>query len=361
MESKSKDLNPTPTGKESSVALNLQKSTDHNYFEYPIWTRSIELEPESLQYKTDIRQYLSFFEYYLNDIAGNKNQEALVSTISNSDGMELQVVSITFTPEEVDAYYENFIAFLAEPKLINKVINKIKRDNPTLENELIQELLNSLVKLKKQTKELDEGVRDSYKYAEKLDKDKTERLEKEVSELKTRILGCLTESQNLQKDKQYFQDIIKNFSRQNITIIDPKTTIMNQQNFQNSTINNSGNINFGKNYGELVSNSRQKIVEMVKPNDLGEDKLIQIQGYLIEILELITTNQQIPENKKEMAIKSLDIITENSKHQSEVGTDKLGIIKTALETISSIFEAVGGTISNMETVKNLAGILGLKL
>ncbi len=343
-----------------------------NYFEYPIWTRSIELDQEIREYKIDITQFLVFFEYYLNELTWQDKavtKEAAINLISTNEGLDIQVVSIDFSENEVDQKYQEYISFFAEPALLNKIISNLKSSSAEHSEEglIAEEFMHKLIKMKREIKSLQNSLSNSANDPSQNEDPKV--LKEEIKSLKNKILTSLTETEILTKDKQYFQEIIKNFSNQNISLISQKisqqnninTSSMTQQNFQNSNINNSGNMNFGQNYSEMVSNSRQKIVEMVKPTDDSEDKLIQIQGYLLEILELITTNQEIPEIQKEVAIKAVNHITENSEHNANLDDKKTGIIQTALETISSIFNGVSSTVSNLETVKNLAGIFGLKI
>jgi len=334
-----------------------------NYLEYPIWTRSIELDAYTLKYKTNIHQFLAFFEYYINNIINSPEKEARVNFISTTDGLELQVVTLDFNQHQVEDYYDQYITFLAEPNLLKKVINKVKKYNDDkvddLKDEIVEELLNKLILVRKEVLKIEKTLLDSLK-----DRNQTETLntiKKDLTEVKNRILESLTEKKNLQKNNQYFQEILSSFSPLSINITNNQTKNMTNQNFTNATINNSGNMVFGNNYSELIINTKDKISNMVSPEDKNEDKLIQIQGYLLELIELVTTNQDIPEHQKEVGIKAVDQITNFAKHDGEIDEKNKGIIQNSLQTISSIFNAVGSTVTNLETLKNLAGIFGLKI
>lgn len=334
-----------------------------NYLEYPIWTRSIELDASTLKYKTNIHQFLAFFEYYINNIIDSPDKEARVNFISTTDGLELQVVTLDFNQDQVENYYDQFITFLAEPNLLKKVINKVKQynedDTDVLKDEIVEELLNKLIVVRKEVLKIENSLLRSLKAENQTETLNT--IKKDLSEVKNRILDSLTEKKNLEKNNQYFQEILSSFSPLSINIINNQTKNMTTQNFSNSTINNSGNIVFGNNYSDLIINTKEKISNMVSPDDKNEDKLIQIQGYLLELIELVTTNQDIPEHQKEVGIKAVDQITNYAKHDGELDDKNKGIIQNSLQTISSIFNAVGSTVSNLETLKNLAGIFGLKI
>lgn len=336
-----------------------------NYLQYPVWTRSIELDTETMEYKVDINQFLAFFEFYLNDIVNEPDKEAAIHLLSTAGGLELQVVSVDFSKEEINEYYDQYITFLAEPNLINKIVQNIKKSTNASSTEevlVLDEILAKFLKMKKEIKDLRKTIENKQETSSDLvnEIDKPDQNDL-VMELKNKILVSLTEKEILEKDKQYFQEIVKNFSNQNINIINNQTTIMSQQNFQNSNINNSGNLNFGQNYSHMISNAKLEIAEMVVPDDLTEDTLIQIQGYLMEILELVSTNQEIPEAEKEVAIKAVNKITRLSQHNADVDDNRKGIIQNSIETIAGIFSTVNNTISSIETVKNLAGIFGLKI
>ena len=313
----------------------------------------------------DINQFLAFFEFYLNDIVNEPDKEAAIHLLSTAGGLELQVVSVDFSKEEINEYYDQYITFLAEPNLINKIVQNIKKSTNASSTEevlVLDEILAKFLKMKKEIKDLRKTIENKQETSSDLvnEIDKPDQNDL-VMELKNKILVSLTEKEILEKDKQYFQEIVKNFSNQNINIINNQTTIMSQQNFQNSNINNSGNLNFGQNYSHMISNAKLEIAEMVVPDDLTEDTLIQIQGYLMEILELVSTNQEIPEAEKEVAIKAVNKITRLSQHNADVDDNRKGIIQNSIETIAGIFSTVNNTISSIETVKNLAGIFGLKI
>lgn len=340
-----------------------------NYFEYPVWTRSIELDQEIREYKIDITQFLIYFEYYLSEIV-DENKDAVINLISTPIGLDLQVITVDFSEEEVNNKYQEYISFLAEPELLKKIISNLKKSFLNDENELTLAVLNKFLKIRKEVKSLQDNLSESVE--DNLTNDNPKILKQEIFNLKNKILASLTETEILTKDKQYFQEVIKNFSQQKINLLSTKfiqqthentinNNIMSQQNFQNSNINNSGNMNFGQNYSNMISEARQKIVDMVLPTDKLEDKLIQIQGYLQEILELIITNQEIPEAQKEVAIKAVSRIAQTTTHSPELDPNHTGIVQTALETISSVFNGVSNAITNLETIKNLAGILGLKI
>ena len=318
-----------------------------------------------MEYKVDINQFLAFFEFYLNDIVNEPDKEAAIHLLSTAGGLELQVVSVDFSKEEINEYYDQYITFLAEPNLINKIVQNIKKSTNASSTEevlVLDEILAKFLKMKKEIKDLRKTIENKQETSSDLvnEIDKPDQNDL-VMELKNKILVSLTEKEILEKDKQYFQEIVKNFSNQNINIINNQTTIMSQQNFQNSNINNSGNLNFGQNYSHMISNAKLEIAEMVVPDDLTEDTLIQIQGYLMEILELVSTNQEIPEAEKEVAIKAVNKITRLSQHNADVDDNRKGIIQNSIETIAGIFSTVNNTISSIETVKNLAGIFGLKI
>lgn len=91
----------------------------------PTWSREIIFENGSYRFKSDVAQYMAFFEDFLN----TQEKTALINILSITDGLKIEINTNDFTRAEIESQYDDFIRFYQNPESIKQLVEDFE-NNP---------------------------------------------------------------------------------------------------------------------------------------------------------------------------------------------------------------------------------------
>lgn len=289
-----------------------------------IWSRLVHLEKSMLTIKRELSDYLSLFSLYLRSMEG---EVLAVQVETHPNTLELEVTALDFIPEKVDSYYAQFVAFYADPVLLEKVTKAVKQRKKLAQREWL--LNHVLPKLQQTISELNQAVK---------------HLEQKHNLTKQDIVSHLAHQTYLEQENVYLKEIIKNLSQKNMSAI----------NIHNSTINNNGVLNFG----HIFDSVRNSVDNLSFTSEFDSETTSQIQNLLLEILEKIKTNQELPGEQKIQVLQELQTIAEEGAYNKPTTVEK---VKESLQNLGGMLQAIASGKELFDQLKELAKLFGISI